>query len=799
MLVVSPLPSDNYRLLMLRKAGASFNSAFNIRSVIFETMLNEYAMAGKDLERLRERLLIDLHAAVPCETRQPERRLLLKIKRAVFNRRAVPAAGASGLPEPLRQNINSYNTLLETRATLLNSKRQAVFSELRGKLSSLIQDERFRAALDYSCPWLVDAYRDKGPGDERRFSDEERGIHAYATKFFSKANPFYTFASAGIPEASGLGAGCEYEVILDTSLILAIERRLLELAQDSDRRLLYLRSYLYQSNSFRFLTMADDKMQVVSVKDHPLLRCVLEFFERRSVEPSVSACVDYILEGLHSNDRLAVENYVRLLIRQGILVEYLVKDFENFGENLSGLSQQYDPIISELQRVHMKCISSTELSAVHNRLSGISLPEIAESGALPEPLYYINAYDCGDLKQHKGLAEHIHEELSALKQFFTISYFDDHAYVARHFLLDQLGRCAEGKATFLEMLFEFLRGYPEIVARYHPTAHLSREAKQRNFSWLQRLANCSGDISREDLFALLRERPETEAGERNLCFLGSFDYVKGTFYLGSVFAGDGRFSSRYLLHNGPKRYRQPLSEDNWLDVQLVAPFKGNRTYVAAEYPTGCGFEARYGRHFEQWLDPLRIVIESRDGRVIYRDGVSGRMLRFHFFGFVLAQYLPAAYQLLLADHADAYLIPFANLSLASPRDLPGEREAKHIPALYFGSVCLRREQYVFLQRAFEAICKEDDILVCTVMLREKVHLNTGMEEDEWYFRTIEPGKNSKPRYLDLRNPLSVHTFRRAVAPLQNGAMIYLARMEPSAAAAFKQGQEAFTTEAMIEV
>src|SRR5689334_4199696 len=161
---VFSLPSEKCRLLMLRKAGASFNSAFNIRSLIFETVLDEYALAGKDLEQLRERLLANLHTAVPREPRQPERRTLLKIKRAVFNRRQVPPVKVAELAETLGKDLTIYNTLMEKRCGLLDSQRQAVFSELRAGIANLIQDELFRAALVYSCPWLLGAYRDKGPG-----------------------------------------------------------------------------------------------------------------------------------------------------------------------------------------------------------------------------------------------------------------------------------------------------------------------------------------------------------------------------------------------------------------------------------------------------------------------------------------------------------------------------------------------------------------------------------------------------------------------------------------------------------
>ena len=143
-----------------------------------------------------------------------------------------------------------------------------------------------------------------------------------------------------------------------------------------------------------------------------------------------------------------------------------------------------------------------------------------------------------------------------------------------------------------------------------------------------------------DFAALLNDRPSALVDQparrtdsnHALCFNGSCDYVKGIYYLTNVFAGNGRYASRYLLHQRTKRYQHLPSDDEWLDVQLVAPFKDNRNYIVVMLPTGCGFETRYRHYFEDWINASNILVGARDGRVVYRDGASGRLLRFHFFG-----------------------------------------------------------------------------------------------------------------------------------------------------------------------
>src|SRR5205085_133482 len=253
------------------------------------------------------------------------------------------------------------------------------------------------------------------------------------------------------------------------------------------------------------------------------------------------------------------------------------------------------------------------------------------------------------------------------------------------------------------------------------------------------------ELSEEQLVALLAVRPVQEEYFDAICFNGPVDANSGAFYPHNLFAGNGRYLSRYLMGT-PRRQRSHKQEV--LDVQLVCPYEDYRHYVAPVFSAACGFDSRYRRKFAHWIDPADVRVKSRDGRIVYEEKTSGRQLRFHFFGFFLGQILGPEYQLLLTTHADFFYNPFE--WGISPGDM-----VQHVPPLYYESVCLRREQRRFRKSFFEPAWQEEHILRNTLMLLGILR-DAGVEFTKCYFELFDlPAHLRKPRYLDLSNPLSV--------------------------------------------
>jgi hypothetical protein len=97
------------------------------------------------------------------------------------------------------------------------------------------------------------------------------------------------------------------------------------------------------------------------------------------------------------------------------------------------------------------------------------------------------------------------------------------------------------------------------------------------------------------------------------------------------------------------------------------------------------------------------------------------------------------------------------------------------------------------------VCGSADILTCTAKLREWLHDTIRTEDDEMYFRSWSLQEASSPRFIDLRNPLSVQTFHRTLIGLSPDSMVCFARMEPPPAHLYLQNERPFVTELMIEV
>src|SRR5215470_3166593 len=230
-------------LLAVRTATAPFDGPHNIRSKTFDSLLQEHDILSRQIVDAKSILVQDLYDAVPRAKDAPHRHDLLQIKRKIANFIPVSEQELSVLEPEQHARVGDYCRDLRARQALLDQHREAIFQEFRSQLKALASDRQFCWAVNYSCPWLIDSYHRHGPGDNMDFSNEERGIYAYATRFFSKANPFHIFATIAFPSHLGLRVNCEYEVVVNISVILRLERYLLRHSNHQNTRFLYLRSF----------------------------------------------------------------------------------------------------------------------------------------------------------------------------------------------------------------------------------------------------------------------------------------------------------------------------------------------------------------------------------------------------------------------------------------------------------------------------------------------------------------------------------------------------------------------------
>lgn len=757
---------------------------------MFDEVLRERDRRRRLASSLRDRLVAELHARVPGRQTTAERALLLRIKRNIHNLRPVASEDVSSLDEDLRHDVCVYDKAVREMANLLSSQREKIIDQVRGGIRDLVQDPRFRCAVEYACPWLIDSYERHSPPAARDFSNEERGLFSYAVKFFSKANPLHLFGTIGLPEATLTESHIYCEMVLDSSFILQIEQMLLP-RSPAYRRYVYLRSFIQEENRSRFLVDLGGELRLTSLKNTPILLQLASILRTSSEPCSLGECEDQLADAMPLARRDEIRGYLAGLIRHGILAEYLVTDFRNFSKNLTGLDTAIDADLSALGQLHLAIIPEERLPTAQRRLSGITI------GTVGKPGYFVNSYRDTESTPRPTMDDPVFGELAALKPFFgTLPNSMSRRDVIRRFMIDYLARRPDQRAPYLELLTEFLRNPAAIIERYSRSDPALDGIADG--SWLDSLGSLQGEIEWPDIEGLLPE-PRWQTA-RSICFNGPLDYRTGMFFPANIFAGEGRYVSRYFLHRSMRQYRSlPEGPEEWLDIQLVLPFRDNRLFVAALYPTGCGFESRYRHQFESWIDPSEIFVELRDGNVVYGHRPSQKLLRIHYVGFLLAEQVSPEYGLLLLEHADYFRNPFAVRARTYNLETSLGSLAR-VPKLVFGSICLRREEFRMPAGLVRRALEEEDPIAVTARFRDRLHEITGRQTDDWYFRAPTMNKSAmKPRYLDLGNVLSVHVLKREIWGVEKSSIISFSPMDPPVEHLFSQEQERFTTEVMIEV
>lgn len=798
--LAAPPMQREHRLLAVRIAGAAFDGSFALRSAALETVVEEWQTIRKALEETRAGLVDALYRAVPQAPDTATRRQILELKRNVFNGRSFDGL-PEALPVSLQELWREYTSLARRQSEILEEHRKRVFDEARDGIDQLLRDQRFLLGCGYASPDLREALghgsgrpqADDGRGREaglQDFNRLERGVYSYAARFISKANPYHLFGRICLPRETGIG-DCQHEIVLDLKTIFNLEERLLPRTRDPQRVWLALSPFVRRGESYRFWVSARSDFELVSLAGNDLLRMVEDFFEtcrERHGRPTGTRAEwrDHVLSRLPSGQQEAAERGLSALISRAIVTAYLVTDFGTFAPALAGLDDDLESAIESLQRLHLARPGAEELRRSTEALTAAErqLPEGTCQG------YYVNSYRQVEVAEDRFLAR-VAEDLHELKPCFGLrNNFARHDHVIRSFICDYLSQRKQPSIPYLELLAHFLRHRRTIIPRYQPEVHRSPAEQQQIESWYSRLAAQQGELTPAQLTDLAAV--SWARADRALCFNGPLDFADGKYYVTNVFAGDGRYLSRYL----PGRHRgsghRPAAAEDILDVELAVPLRLNLNYAAPGLDTGCGFEARYAHRYRHWLDPSEILVERHDQEVIYRHAGNRQRLRTHFRGLQLSQYLPPEYQLLMVGSADVYVNPFRRL------EVPEKGTLEHDPALWYGTVCLRREGWRLGAELLGELPQRRDILRFSAALRAFLNERLAVAKT-WYYRALGDDAKHKPRFLDLGSPLSTSVFRHFLKSIPADGALHLSAMEPPPAHLYREGDGSFVTELMIEV
>lgn len=771
-----------------------FYSEYNLSLPSLIRTLQAYDNAGRELAHIRESLLDALYRTIPSVSDAAERHMLLQIKRDIFQKRRCHADSLALRNNPILEMLGSYNCAWDARASILSGNREQIVREIRAALDRLVQEPLFSVAVDYSCPWLLRRYRKAREEHVEDFSEQDRSLHSYATKFFSKANPFYTFSAIMPPEA-GDSESSFSEIIINLSVVMSLERECLQAPSSFSRKRLYLCSYHEEEDALSFLVPDSTQLRIVRLQ-RDAAAILLSYFQNVGNKATAEHFLGHLKEHLPQEGQ--AEALLSRLVKSGIVVEYLVKDFRRFGRDLAGIVPELDNKIELLDRYHLYRTTSEQMATAHSELHRCKLPR---TKAEPN-LYYVNSYCSADLGPYLPSIEKISEQLRCLAPLLTLkSNFSGNAGVLRRYLTERLEEEPGKQLPLLQATADFLRNFTENVSRHQ--APVRSNAGDSTGADFPALAMLQGNISDSELRRLADRFSPGNTKRGGVCLNGPLDFERGMFYLTNIFAGNGRAFARYFLgHRSlPQSYlaKQNNKDVEVLDVQIEAPVHQNRNFVAPMFTAGCGLEARYSHLFETWIDPSDVLIELSPEGIRYRHAKSGVRLAFHFFGVILADSLIAPYQLLLLEHADFYENPFEWQSLSFESGSTGP--VQHVPGLQYRSVCLRREQWLFSASEVNRIVARPEALPALAELRDQVHALTGVRSEYWFYKIFKAGKReNKPRFLDLCSPLSVLTLRKTLRSIPPGSVLSFTEMRPGPQSGmfFDQGGPV-STEVMIEI
>jgi len=783
--------SQGSALLAVRRAAWPLRHAL-LRSPHFDAMDTQIVAIDAEVASLGAELVQSLYARVPSAGTATNRRRLLAIKRAVFNHKHLPSDAAAISAQDdveLWSALRRYGELLQRRRAALDGTATVV-DEVRRALAERASGLDFRLAVAASSSTLY-ARLESADHLPRAFSARDRSLYAYVCRFATKVNPLHLFThlvpGAYLKLADHASRGpksARCEIVFDVEDVLALEGRLLSGSVGAARVRLALCPMARKNGRWQLWLKREQGWCAATIANLPLIERLQELYAERSGQGSSrnftrAELAERLLVGEDPAGAARMDAAIESLIERGLLRPYLMDDLASPARAMRDLDASVEPLLDCLERWHLARVSPRELPEIDRQLAAASA-DLADGVKLR---YHVNSYADDDLGAAEEATRALIAPLTELKTVLTVEHnFSPVERVVEAFYREELREGA--RRPYLDLLATFLRHRLKIVERFS----WGRETPQYEVL-VQRCRSLSGRLEPEQLLELrsgIRTGPQ-----RSVCFVGAFDYVERRFYLNNTFTGDRRFASRYLLTRG-REATAPESSQRALDVELAVPPEHNLNFVVRRYDSGLGFDNRWAHGYRQWLEPAQIDVVLRDGEPIFLDSASGRQVRFQYRGFLLAQYLPIEYQLLLGKHADCYCNPFAEDPVPSRSG-----EVEHRAALEFGPVCLRREAWWAPTATVAQLLGDSDPVRATLSLRSWVRARLA-PVDLWFYRLPNVGRHGeKPRLLDLASPLSTVAFRRALAG--GSTYVALSPMEPVPDGLCQIDGEGYVAELMIEI
>ena len=774
--LLSVPPQVDARVVAIRLAGAPLSGAYGRGLGARHGHIGFARAAHRAWEVAREALVAALYDTMPALA-PSARRVALRAKRSAFNRRAVH--DTDGLPAALADLASTYEHARREAERATHQADVATRRDERQVLDALLDDDRFMAAIDYAGPDLARAVRQYSQvpvsnRTEARYSKVETSLYEVATRFSSKANPFFLYGQVSMPPGSPYARAEAGRLALSLPHAHVLERHLLATADKNavDPFIMASPCSVEDGETLRVSVMSGGGL--MEVRTVPVSDGLLRMLECLSGAPrrESAAREALVAAGMASE---AVRTALDTLVRARLLTRFLIRDPSRLVDDLEagGLAPEH---AARLRAVHGRtgALGDLPLRFDGDRLFGSAVMERASTS--PQPPAYVTRYASPWIGAgHDEVHARIADDLGALARVLGAlpSVPRTRAALRERLLADLHGK---GRVRYLDVITEL---------RTRPLSDLSGSAPPP--TWASRYREVEGEISPSTLATWTQALPSPPP----LSVTGAVDYESGTFYLTNLWAGGGRFLRRFLPGGWVPESATCGEPDGALVVSIYAPLQSNLNDAARSSRVGFAVTQRHRSLFEDWILPTDIEMSEQNGEVCLWRASTGQRLRFVHDGLVLSRELALEYRVLLTDYADAFLNPFE-------RPIRPSDAVTCEPGARFGSVCVRRERWAVPRGALPPRLSDDSQSATT--LAGWLHDTIGPDPTAYYYTTTGPrARTAKPRYLDLGSALSAASFLRRVRKLRAADLVLLSPARPDIGGLLRVDGHPTTSELMVDL
>ncbi|PAP80279.1 hypothetical protein B1759_02445 [Rubrivirga sp. SAORIC476] len=760
----------------MRLAGAPLSGAYGRGLGARREHLDSARDAHRAREVARDVLVAALYDAMPTLP-PPERRVALRVKRSAFNGRAIH--NTDGLPATLADLASAYEQARRDADRAADQADVATRRDERQALDALLHDDRFMAAVDYAGLDLARAVRQYGrvpvaDRTETRYAKVETSLYEVATRFSSKANPFFLYGQVSMPPGSPYALAEAARLALSLPHAHVLERHLLATANGEavDPFVMASPYSVEDGATLRVSVMSGGGL--MEVRSVPVSEGLLRMLECLSGPPlRESAAKEALVDAGMAPE--AVRSALDTLVRARILTRFLIRDPSRLVDDLEagGLSAER---AARLRAVHGRtgALGDLPLRFDGDRLFGSAVMERASASS--QPPAYVTRYaspwiGAGHDEAHARIAADLGTLARVLGALPSVPR--TRAALRERLLSDLHGK---GRVRYLDVITELrTQPLPALSGSVPPPASAARYRE------------AAGEISPATLAAWTQTLPPPSP----LSVTGAVDYASGMFYLTNLWAGGGRFLRRFLPGGWVLEDTTCREPGGALTVSIYDPLQSNLNDAARSSRVGFAVTQRHRSLFEDWILPTDIEMSEQDGEVCLWRASTGQRLRFVHDGLVLSRELALEYRVLLTDYADAFVNPFE-------RPVPLSDAVTYEPGARFGSVCVRRERWAVPRGALPPRLADDSRSATT--LAGWLHETIGPDPTAYYYTTTGPrARTAKPRYLDLGSALSAASFLRRVRKLRPTDLVLLSPARPDIEGLLRVDGHPTTSELMVDL